>query len=64
MYETDMTDALLRAEDRGIAKGMAEERQKRNEENVKRMYRKGYSVETVAEVLDLPEKEVRTILGM
>jgi predicted transposase/invertase (TIGR01784 family) len=72
MYETDRFNELQMAEERGKAEGKAEgreegmraERQKRNTENVKRMYQKGYNVATIAEVLDISEKEVKDILGL
>jgi predicted transposase/invertase (TIGR01784 family) len=59
MYETDRFNELQLAEERGKEEGRAEGKA----ENVKRMYQKGYNVATIAEILDISEKEVKDILG-
>jgi predicted transposase/invertase (TIGR01784 family) len=60
MYETDQINAILVAEDRGIAKGKSEERRK----NVEHMYSEGFSVDQIARGLGISEKDVTDILGL
>jgi predicted transposase/invertase (TIGR01784 family) len=62
MYETDKFNELQMAINKSREEGMREGQQKRNAENVKRMYQKGYSVATIVEILEIPEKEVKDIL--
>jgi hypothetical protein len=56
MYETDMTDALLRAEDRGMEKDRAD--------IVKHMYNESFNIADIVKATKFSEKEVNDILGL
>jgi len=45
-----------------LQKGVQKGRQERDVENINRMYQKGYSVAVIADILAVPEKEVKDIL--
>jgi len=59
MYETDQISNLLTAEARGRRLGREEGLRK----IVNGLFQNGFSVETVANTLDLSEKDVKDILG-
>ncbi len=55
----NMCEVLDRIESRGIEKGILTER----ERMICRMYKKGYTVEVISEIMEMPEKAVRIVVG-